>query len=294
MLWCYSTSQFGEKCDRCSNYTWSPLSSFTNHKLLTDTIVFGSSQQSYNLVNIGSATALRLHWGNSIISFEPIQIPRTKLNGLSRRMIFNFQLETLTTLISRPGSNPYSVVDIQSLQQQRVLYSLIFSRLTTTPHTLTLSHNQSLISVMRVAKVLQATQLGGSITQLYRLHNHTENEGGKEVHSPLEIARPLVWPMLCAPSGLSRVLVPFHVVPPSCCGLTACLLCSPKFPHYWRACSALQGVFPSVPSLLLLPADALTAQPKHSSQSHALLLNQNTPPRGSASTSLCLVPLFFT
>ena len=65
---------------------------------------------------------------------------------------------------------------------------------------------------MKAAKVLQAAQLGGSSTQLYKLHNQTKNEGGKEVHSPLEIAGPLVWPMLCVPSGLSRDLVPFMLL----------------------------------------------------------------------------------
>ena len=106
--------------------------------------------------------------------------------------MFNFQLETLTTLILQLGSNLYSIVDIQPLQQQWVLYSSIPSRLTTTPRILTLSHNQSPIFVMKAAKVLQAAQLGGSSTQLYKLHNQTKNEGGKEVHSPLEIAGPLV------------------------------------------------------------------------------------------------------
>jgi len=61
-------------------------------------------QQSYNLGNIGSAAAPCLHCGDSVFSSEPTQFPR-KSNGLRRRLIFSFQLETLTSRISRLRPN---------------------------------------------------------------------------------------------------------------------------------------------------------------------------------------------
>ena len=80
-----------------------PLSQ--NLKLLTDTIAFGSSitilQSWKHRKRCGPVLAL---WRFSFLLWT-YSISRTKSNGLRRRLIFSFQLETLTSRISRLRPN---------------------------------------------------------------------------------------------------------------------------------------------------------------------------------------------